>query len=102
MVPCCDKPHIDERWGPSDEDIVRMRMSDILHRTANAVHGGPLENGWWSWHDLPELADGLYQAVKRVREKHADDGTGHCKTCGDNYGSQKYPCQTMRALLGVE
>ena len=38
-------------------DQLRERMADILHRTADALHGGPLENGLWSWHDLPELAE---------------------------------------------
>lgn len=37
-------------------DQLREIMADILHRTADALHGGPLENGMWSWHDLPELA----------------------------------------------
>lgn len=31
------------------------RTGDILRNTANAIHGGPLKNGFWSHHDLPEL-----------------------------------------------
>ena len=49
---------------------LRYKMADILHRTADALHGGPLKNGLWSWHDLPEraaneraLADQLVDAV---------------------------------------
>lgn len=40
----------------NDSDRLNDRMSDILHRTANALHGGPPKSGLWSWHDLPELA----------------------------------------------
>jgi hypothetical protein len=43
----------------AESDALRDRMSEILRGTANALHNGPLENGYWSWHDLPELADGL-------------------------------------------
>ena len=39
-----------------EEEELRGRMEKILHETANALHGGPLEHGSWSWHDLPELA----------------------------------------------
>lgn len=35
------------------------RLGDLLTQTANALHGGPLENGMWSFHDLPELATEL-------------------------------------------
>jgi hypothetical protein len=35
---------------------LRERMTKILNETANALHGGPLKNGLWSWHDLAELA----------------------------------------------
>jgi hypothetical protein len=44
----------------ADEDeteALRDKMRDILNRTAVALHGGPLEMGQWSWHDLPELAE---------------------------------------------
>jgi hypothetical protein len=49
-------------------------MRDILHRTANALHGGPLPDGLWSWHDLPELAAKPRAAVLR-KVYAADDGT---------------------------
>lgn len=47
----------------SEDEVLRNRMSDILHATANALHGGPLENGLWSWHDLPDRAERLVSAV---------------------------------------
>lgn len=42
-----------------DDDAVRDRMSKILRATAVALHGGPLKDGYWSWHDLPIIAEHL-------------------------------------------
>jgi hypothetical protein len=42
-----------------DTECLCNRLSDLLEKTANALHGGPLENGYWSFHDLPELATKL-------------------------------------------
>ena len=39
------------------------RMRGLLNRTAIALHGGELEMGAWSWHDLPERANALREAV---------------------------------------
>ena len=49
------------------EDLARLidKQSDILRRTANALHDGPLEDGYWSHHDLPELAARLREALTR-------------------------------------
>ena len=46
-----------------DLRALNERLSDILHRTANALHGGPKENGLWSFHDLPDLAAALKKRV---------------------------------------
>lgn len=46
-------------------DKLNKQMSDILNRTAIALHGGPLEMGMWSWHDLPELAEELYKKANK-------------------------------------
>lgn len=43
------------------------RMASILSKTANALHGGPLETGLWSWHDLPELATKQRAALENLR-----------------------------------
>ena len=43
----------------SDTEDLATRLSAILEATANALHGGPKENGLWSFHDLPELAAAL-------------------------------------------
>ena len=55
-----------------DQDRVMDRMRDLLVRTANALHGGPMPNGSWSWHDLPELATALREsaheeALKKIK-----------------------------------
>ena len=44
------------------------RQGDILRAVANALHGGPLADGWWSHHDLGEMAQKFYNAVKGVYE----------------------------------
>lgn len=53
------------RGDLDEEGALRGRMDDLLSRTAIALHGGPLENGLWSWHDLPELAAGLKAKTDR-------------------------------------
>ena len=39
-----------------DTECLCNRLSDLLEKIANALHGEPLEYGYWSFHDLPELA----------------------------------------------
>ena len=56
------------RAEASEDEQVRERMTDILHRTANALHGGPLTNGLHSWSDLPELAERLRAAGDALAE----------------------------------
>jgi hypothetical protein len=48
------------------------QMREILNRTANALHGGPLEMGMWSWHDLPELAEALYKKANKGFHKASE------------------------------
>jgi len=55
------------RREADEADELRKRMSDILHRTANALHGGPLKDGYWSWHDLPAIADRLSRELAEAR-----------------------------------
>lgn len=45
------------------------RLSDILNATANALHGGSLKDGHWSWHDLPELAQSLRARVADLESR---------------------------------
>ena len=67
-----------EEWDADTERHV-ARMAGLLHDTANALHGGPLPGGMWSWHDLPNLAsaeralaDQLAEALQMVRGVLAD------------------------------
>jgi hypothetical protein len=42
-----------------DVETLNKRLAQLLDETATALHGGPMENGMWSFHDLPELATAL-------------------------------------------
>jgi hypothetical protein len=48
-----------------EEIRIRTRLANLLHQTANALHDGPLEKGFWSWHDVPMLAA---QAIAKIKE----------------------------------
>jgi len=48
----------------AESDDLRNRMSQILRDTADALHGGPLEDGLWSWHDLPALATQQHATIQ--------------------------------------
>lgn len=48
-----------------------------------------------------ELQAAAEARLAAVRALHADDGTGHCRFCGDNCGNAPYPCATVRALDGT-
>jgi hypothetical protein len=45
----------------AESDALRDKMTVILRNTADALHGGPLDDGYWSWHDLAEIAATLYE-----------------------------------------
>jgi hypothetical protein len=56
------------------DDYLHSQVTIILHRVAVAFHGEPPENGWWSWHHLPEraaaeraLADQMARALAAVK-----------------------------------
>lgn len=46
-----------------DDDRLRGKLDKILTNTANALHGGPLENGLWSFHDLATIATAQRRAL---------------------------------------
>jgi len=48
-----------------EEDKIRNRLAQLLTETANALHKGPKENGFWSWHDLPKLAEDAMTKIKQ-------------------------------------
>lgn len=45
-------------------DYINERMDRLLTATANAVHGGPPENGMHTWHNLPELVEKMRKEVQ--------------------------------------
>lgn len=51
MCMSCTKQELDSSWELVD------RLGKLLHDTANVLHGGPRENGLWSYHDVPDLAE---------------------------------------------
>lgn len=55
-----------------EEEDLRERIGRILENTANALHGGPLENGWWSTHDLPELAETMRNQLQKIAKDYVD------------------------------
>lgn len=51
-----------------DSERIRKRMNEILDATANALHGGRLRHGLWSWHDLAELAQAQRQKLSEAAD----------------------------------
>jgi len=52
-----------------DAESLNQRLSNILDRTANALHGGPMDKGLWSFHDLPDLATALRSKLELAKTK---------------------------------
>lgn len=52
-----------------EQDQLRERLATILENTANALHGRPHKNGFWSWHDLAERATRLRAERDRLKRK---------------------------------
>jgi hypothetical protein len=50
--------------------LTQDRMKTILDATANALHGGELETGLWSWHDLPLLAKNMREGLGAMISAH--------------------------------
>jgi hypothetical protein len=46
------------------------RLGAILKDTANALHGGPMKNGWWSWHDLADRAKALVKENRMLKAEN--------------------------------
>jgi hypothetical protein len=51
----------------AEASVHAERQAELLHGIAVAIHGGPLENGLWSWHDLPELVQQTVAERDRLR-----------------------------------
>jgi cell division septum initiation protein DivIVA len=48
-----------------ESDEIREKLRHLLTRTAAALKGDPPAGVWHSWHDLPELAAQLAEALER-------------------------------------
>ena len=49
----------------AEEDALRERLSELLTKSVNAIRGEPAELSLHSWHDLPELCNGLMEKLAR-------------------------------------
>jgi hypothetical protein len=54
------------RQDADDEDALRARMAQLLTDTTNALKGAPAELHRHSWHDLPEIAARMHEALMAV------------------------------------
>jgi hypothetical protein len=57
------------------EEALRTRMSEQLTEIANALHGGPLRDGYWSWHDLPARTRAAMRELRAWRKAYAASST---------------------------
>jgi hypothetical protein len=77
-----------------DVETLNRRLAQLLDETANALHGGPMENGMWSFHDLPELAT---KANKRIADlenciRELLKGGEHEDDCDNDPSGYGGPC----------
>src|SRR5690606_1608213 len=56
-----------------ESDEIREKLGHLLTRTAAALKGEPPEGVWHSWHDLPERAERLKEALEEVRSRSSID-----------------------------
>lgn len=55
-----------------ESDEIREKLRHLLTRTAAALKGEPPEGVWHSWHDLPERAERLKEALEDIRSRLAN------------------------------
>src|SRR5690606_21395758 len=56
-----------------ESDEIREKLGHLLTRTAAALKGEPPAGVWHSWHDLPERAERLKEALEEVRSRSSID-----------------------------
>lgn len=54
-------------------DEIREKLGHLLTRTAAALKGEPPAGVWHSWHDLPEKAAQLAEALRKLEEREQSD-----------------------------
>ena len=52
-----------------ESDEIREKLGQLLTLTAAALKGEPPEGVWHSWHDLPEKATQLTEALRKLEER---------------------------------
>jgi septal ring factor EnvC (AmiA/AmiB activator) len=56
-----------------ESDEIREKLGHLLTRTAAALKGEPPEGVWHSWHDLPEKATQLAEALRELEGREQRD-----------------------------
>lgn len=67
----------------AEYDEIRDNLRHLLTRTAEALKGKPPEGVWHSWHDLPEKATQLEEALKKVAQSLEWYAHGRCRGFDD-------------------
>ena len=68
----------------AESDEIREKLGHLLTRTAAALKGEPPEGVWHSWHDLPEKATQLAEALKKVAQSLEWHAHGCCRGFDDD------------------
>jgi hypothetical protein len=76
----------------AEEQALREKLSRILRETANALHGEPMRDGLWSWHDLADLATRQHRAVQVGADMLTDDVVSRAEEGG---------VSCLRSLQGI-
>lgn len=66
-----------------ESDEIREKLGHLLTRTAAALKGEPPAGVWHSWHDLPEKAVQLAEALKKVAQSLEWYAHGRCRGFDD-------------------
>lgn len=66
-----------------ESDEIREKLGHLLTRTAAALKGEPPAGVWHSWHDLPEKATQLAEALKKVAQSLEWHAHGRCRGFDD-------------------
>lgn len=66
-----------------ESDEIREKLGHLLTRTAAALKGEPPAGVWHSWHDLPEKAAQLAEALKKVAKSLEWYAHGRCRGFDD-------------------
>ena len=72
----------------AESDEIREKLGQLLTRTATALKGEPPEGTWHSWHDLPEKATQLAEALRELEgceqrdEAMRAEDDAWCAECG--------------------